>query len=107
MNRVPLIATARCSLLHDVSDPAQTVLPTLRYSGGIERRDVKLDARGGQIDAHPVHQAAALLGCIQSLTTVGNSRKYLRRGLRPTPLPPNKTAADQRSHDHHHEHRNE
>src|SRR5262245_60782008 len=63
-------------LVNYIPDSPQAILPTLRNSRGIERRDVELNAGGRQIDAHPMDQAVALLGCFQPLATVSNSLEY-------------------------------
>ena len=81
--------------LHDVSDPAQAVLPALGKSCGIERSEVKLNPRCRQIDPHPVDQAAALLGRSQPFTAVNNPLKYFGGRLGPVALPENRAAADQ------------
>src|SRR5262252_1258736 len=68
---------------HDLSDPAQTVLPTLTDSRGIFTRDIKRNARGSQIDAHPVNNPTGFLAWLQLLAAVSNSLKYFRRGGAP------------------------
>ena len=57
-------------LCHDLSDPAQTVLPTLTDSRGILTRDIKRNARGSQIDAHPVNNPTGFLAWLQLLAAV-------------------------------------
>src|SRR6516162_1293921 len=64
---------------HYISDPAQTVLPTLTDSSRVFTRDIRLNPRGGKIDAHPVYNATSLLARLQLLAAVSNSYKYLRR----------------------------
>ena len=53
----------------------------------IEWCDIKLNPGGGEIDAHPVDEPAALLGYREPLTTIRNACKNLDWLVRVTLLP--------------------
>jgi hypothetical protein len=62
-------------------------LPTACDSGRIEWCHIKLNPRGGEIDAHPVDEPAALLGYREPLTTIRNACENLDWLVRATLLP--------------------
>src|SRR5262245_57757912 len=74
-----------CKVLrcHEVCDSAQAVLPTLTDSRGVFASDIRRNARGRQIYAHPVNNPTTIFAWLQLLTTVNNSHKYFRRRRAP------------------------
>ena len=79
-----LAMTGACDDIFHLSKP---ILPAARDSRRIERCHIKLNPGGGEIDAHPVDQPAALLGYCKPLTTVRNACENLDRLLGVTLLP--------------------
>jgi hypothetical protein len=71
---------------NNIFDRAQA-MPTARDGCGIEWCYIKLNAGGGEIDAHPVDQPAAPLGQCEPLTTIRdpceNLVRLVRVSLRP------------------------
>jgi hypothetical protein len=72
---------------NDIFDGAEPILPAASRSRRIERCHIKLNPGGGQIDANPVDEPAALLGYREPLTTVGNACENLDWLVRVTLLP--------------------
>ena len=62
-------------------------MPAASRSRRIEWCDIKLNTGGGEIDANPVDEPAALLGYREPLTTVRNARENLDWLVRVTLLP--------------------
>jgi hypothetical protein len=58
----------------NIFDGAKPVLPAASRSRRIELCHIKLNPGGGEIDANPVNQPAALLGYREPLTTVRNAK---------------------------------
>ena len=71
----------------DIFDLAEPILPAARDSRRIERCHIKLNPGGGEIDAHPVDEPAALLRYREPLTTVGNACENLDCLVRVSLLP--------------------
>src|SRR5262249_6401947 len=69
--------------IHDLSDIAQPILPTLRNSRWVQRRNIKLKTRGRKVDADPIKRAGSLRGALKPLTSVLDAGKYFDR--RPWP----------------------
>ena len=63
-------------------------MPTARDSGMIEWCHIKLNPRGGEIDAHPVDEPAALLGYWEPLTAICYAGENLGRLARALALLP-------------------
>jgi hypothetical protein len=57
----------------DIFDLAEPILPPARDSRRIEWCHIKLNPGGGEIDANPVDEPAALLRYREPLTTIGNA----------------------------------
>jgi hypothetical protein len=72
---------------NDIFDGPEPILPAARPSRRIEWRHIKLNPGGGEIDANPVDEPAALLGYREPLTTVRNACKNLDWLVRVTLLP--------------------
>jgi hypothetical protein len=72
---------------NDIFDGAQPILPAESRCRRIEWCDIKLNPGGGEIDANPVDEPAALLGYREPLTTVRNAGKNLDWLVRATLLP--------------------
>jgi hypothetical protein len=63
----------------------QSILPSSHHRLGIKRSHEEFDARRGQIDADPVHQAASLFVGLEPFAAVGDTLKYFcRRNGTPT-----------------------
>jgi hypothetical protein len=58
---------------NDIFHGAEPILPAASRSHGFEWCHIKLNPGGGQIDANPVDEPAALLGYREPLTTVRNA----------------------------------
>jgi hypothetical protein len=74
-------------------------LPAASRRRRIEWCDIKLNPGGGEINANPVDEPAALLGYREPLTTVRNACENLDRLVRVTLLPKipvEKTAEDEK-----------
>jgi hypothetical protein len=71
----------------DIFDWAKPVLPAASRSRRIELCHIKLNPGGGEIDANPVNQPAALLRYREPLTTVGNAGENLDWLVRVALLP--------------------
>jgi hypothetical protein len=71
----------------DIFDLAEPILPATRDSRRIKWCHIKLNPGGGEIDAHPVDQPAALLRYREPLTTIGNAGENLGWLVRVTLLP--------------------
>jgi len=61
--------------LQDVLDSPQAVLPATLDGCHIERRHIKLNARGCEIDSHPVDDAPPLPCRAQPPATIGDALK--------------------------------
>ena len=72
---------------NDIFDGAEPILPAARHSRRIEWCHIKLNPGGGEIDAHPVDEPAALLGYREPLTTIRNACENLDWLVRVTLLP--------------------
>jgi hypothetical protein len=72
---------------NDIFDWAEPILPAARHSRRIQWRHIKLNPRGGEIDANPMDEPAAILGYREPLTTVSNPCENLDWLVRTTLLP--------------------
>src|SRR5262249_12351249 len=70
-----------------ISDGAEPILPAARDSRRIEWCHIKLNPGGGEIDANPVDESAALLRYREPFTTVRYAWENLDRLVRVTLLP--------------------
>src|ERR1700738_3173432 len=71
----------------DIFDLAEPILPAARDSRWIEWCHIKLNPGGGEINAHPVDEPAALIGYCEPLTPIRNACENLDWLLRVTLLP--------------------
>jgi hypothetical protein len=71
----------------DIFDGTEPILPAASSSRRIEWCHIKLNPGGGEVDANPVDEPAALLGYREPLTTVRNARENLDWLVRMTLLP--------------------
>jgi hypothetical protein len=62
---------------NDIVDGAKPILPAASHSRRIEWCHIKLNPGGGEIDANPVDEPAALLGYREPLTTIRNACENL------------------------------
>jgi hypothetical protein len=72
---------------NDIFDRAEPILPAARHSRRMEWCHIKLNPGGGEIDANPVDEPAALLGYREPLTTIRNACENLDWLVRTTLLP--------------------
>jgi hypothetical protein len=74
--------------LNNLFDGAEPILPTARDSRRIEWRHIKLNPGGGEINAHPVDEPAALLGYWEPFTAIRYACENLGRLARAFALLP-------------------
>jgi hypothetical protein len=72
---------------NNIFDGAEPILPTVCDCRGIEWCDIKINPGGGEIDAHPVDEPAALLRHREPLTTIRNAGENVNGLVRVTLLP--------------------
>jgi hypothetical protein len=79
---------------NDIFDGAEPILPAASRSRRIDWCHVKLNPGGGEIDANPVDEPAALLGDREPVTTVRNACEDLEWPVRMTLLPKSRGGKD-------------
>jgi len=72
---------------NDIFDGAEPILPAARDSRRIEWCHIKLNPEGGEIDASPVDEPAALVGYREPFTPIGNACENPDWMVRATLLP--------------------
>jgi hypothetical protein len=72
---------------NDIFDGAEPILPAASLGRRIKWCHIKLNPGGGEIDANPVNEPAALLGYREPITTVRNTCENLDWLARATLLP--------------------
>jgi hypothetical protein len=72
---------------YDIFDLTEPILPAARDSRRIEWCHIKLNPGGGEINAHPVDEPAALLSYREPLTTICNACENLDCLVRVSLLP--------------------